>query len=152
MSGKTARPMDRVDGRLKVTGGAKYAADRAADGLVYGVPVTSTIARGRIAAINKERAAKSPGVLAIITRADAQRLTPPANDFGSWTKLGEARLLFADDNIHYVGQYIALVVADTLEHATNAAAAVDVTYEEQKPVIETDDAMGTLFVPKPMFG
>ncbi len=152
MSGKAARPMDRVDGKLKVTGVAQYAADRGAEGMLYGVPAGSTIARGRILAMNTERAEKSPGVAAVISRRTMPRLKMPANDFGSWTKLGEARLLFADDNIHYAGQYVALVVADTLEHATAAAALVDISYEEQKPVVETGNAMDTLFVPKAVFG
>jgi xanthine dehydrogenase YagR molybdenum-binding subunit len=152
MSGKPSRPMDRVDGRLKVTGGARYAADYAASGLLYGIPVVSTIAKGRIRAMNTACAEAAPGVVAVISRRNAPKLKKVANDFGSWTKLGEARLLFADDNIHYVGQYVALVVADTLEHGIAAAPLVEITYEEREPVIDSDRAMDTLFVPKPVFG
>src|SRR5215467_4978574 len=128
------KPVSRVDGRLKVTGGAKYAADHNPKSLVYGIPVVSTIARGIVKAIDPSRAEKTPGFLAFISRDNAPQIKPPANDFGSWTKLGEARLPFADDRIYYAGQYLALVVADTLERATAAAALVDVTYEQDSPV------------------
>ncbi len=147
------RPVDRVDGRLKVTGGAKYAADHSVDGLAYGVPVVSTIARGRIRAINSRRAEQQPGVLAIMTRQNTPPVHEIGNDFfSSWTNLGEARLLFADDQVHYAGQYLALAVADTHEHAVAAAAAVEVTYDEEVPVIDTEDALGNLLDPKFAFG
>src|SRR5205823_4588574 len=120
--------------------------------LTYVIPIVSTIARGSVKAIDSSRAEGQPGFLACISRRNAPELKPTANDFGSWTKLGEARLLFADDRVHYAGQYLALVVADTLERATAAAALVDVTYEEEQGVIETADALNTLFVPSFAFG
>jgi xanthine dehydrogenase YagR molybdenum-binding subunit len=146
------KPVSRVDGRLKVTGGAKYAADHNPESLAYGVPVVSTIARGTVRAIDSSRAEKAPGFLAFISRENAPPIKPTQNDFGSWTKLGEARLPFADDRVHYAGQYLALVVADTLERATAAAALVDVTYDEESPVVDTADALNTLFVPSFAFG
>src|SRR5262245_37557255 len=146
------RPVDRVDGRLKVTGGAKYAADHSAADLAYGDPVVSTIARGRILGIDARRAEEQPGFLAILKRENTEPLRTTANDFGSWTKLGEARLLFADDRVYYAGQYVALVVADTLERAIAAAALVEVTYEKERPVVSTEDALGTSFVPSFAFG
>ena len=146
------KPISRVDGRLKVTGGAKYASDHTPAGLAYAVPIVSTIACGSVKAIDSSRAEKQPGFLAFISRRNAPALKPTANDFGSWTKLGEARLLFADDRVHYAGQYLALVVADTLERAIAAAALVDVTYQEEQGVIETADALDTLFVPSFAFG
>src|SRR5581483_3876503 len=73
---------------------------------------------------------------------------PTANDFGSWTKLGEARLLFADDRVYYAGQYLGIVVADTLERATAAASLVQVDYNPEYPVVQNADALHTLFVPK----
>ena len=61
------RAMDRVDGRLKVTGAAKYAADYTAEHLAYGIPVVSTIANGRVLKIDSSRAEQLPGVSAVIT-------------------------------------------------------------------------------------
>jgi xanthine dehydrogenase YagR molybdenum-binding subunit len=147
------KPVDRVDGRLKVTGGAKYAADHSFDNLAHGVAVVSTIARGRIRTIDSRRAEQQPGVLAILTRQNTPPVHEISNDlFSSWTKLGEARLFFADDQVYYAGQYLALVVADTHEHAVAAAAAVEVTYDEEVPVIDTEDALGNLLDPKFAFG
>src|SRR5438552_2288033 len=115
------QPIHRVDGRLKITGAAKYAADYHFENMAYAVPIQSGIARGQVLKIDTSEAEKAPGVLAVLTRANAPRLRKPKNDFGSATKLGEARALFEDDRIHYFGQYLALVVADSLERAMAAA-------------------------------
>lgn len=138
MTSVIGQPVDRVDGRLKITGGAKYAADYTADQIAHGVPVQSSIARGRVVNIDTSVAERSPGVLAVITRSNAPRLRKPKNDFGSATKLGEARGLFEDDRIHYAGQYLALVVADSLEQAVAAASLVRVEVDEETPVLEMD--------------
>src|SRR6516162_8722010 len=141
------QPVNRVDGKLKVTGGAKYAADHTPAGVAYGVPVVSTIARGVVKSIDASKAEKHPGFVALITHQNVPQLQPPANDFGSWTKLGEARMLFADNKVDYAGQYLGVVVADTLERATAAAALIDVTYDVELPVVESAAALHTLFVP-----
>src|SRR5258708_4325262 len=138
MTSVIGQPIDRVDGRLKITGGAKYAADYTVDQIAHGVPVQSSIARGRVVTIDTSAAERSPGVLAVITRSNAPTLRKPKNDFGSATKLGEARGLFEDDRIHYAGQYLALVVADSLEQAVAAASLVRVEVDEEAPVLEMD--------------
>ena len=61
-------PVDRVDGKCKVTGAARYAADFPASSLAYCVPVVSAIANGRLVSIDSRAARQSPGVLAVITR------------------------------------------------------------------------------------
>ena len=86
---KVSTFISRVDGRLKVTGGAKYASDHTPAGLTYGIPIVSTIARGSVKAIDSSRAEGQPGFLACISRRNAPELKPTANDFGSWTKLGK---------------------------------------------------------------
>ena len=60
------KPVDRVDGRLKVTGGARYAGEYPEEGLLYGSVVSSTIANGRVASIDTSEALKVPGVVAVI--------------------------------------------------------------------------------------
>lgn len=67
------KPVDRVDGRLKVTGKAKYAAEFPLPNLAHGVLVTSTVAKGRIAALDTAEAEKSPGVLAVMTHKSTRR-------------------------------------------------------------------------------
>src|SRR5436305_174178 len=68
------KPLDRVDGRLKVTGKARYAAEAQVADVHYGVLVTSTIAKGKITRIDTAAAEKAPGVLAVITHRNATRL------------------------------------------------------------------------------
>lgn len=144
--------VDRVDGVLKVTGGARYAADFPADRLAHGVPIQSTIGKGRIVSIDADEALSMPGVIAVITRENLPKLYRAANDFGTATKVGEARMLFEDDVIHYAGQYIGLIVAERLEQAMEAARRVRVAYQEDPPVIALEDALPTAYQPKQMWG
>ena len=67
-------PMDRVDGRLKVTGGARYAAEYAIPNLVHAVMITSTIAKGRVRAMNTSVAERALGVIKVLTPFNAPRL------------------------------------------------------------------------------
>jgi xanthine dehydrogenase YagR molybdenum-binding subunit len=68
------KPLDRVDGRLKVTGGARYPAEISVANIAYGVLVGSTIANGRIRRLNTRAAARVPGVLKIFTRRNTPKL------------------------------------------------------------------------------
>lgn len=135
------RPLDRVDGRRKVTGGAKYAAEHNLENMAYAAMVISTIPAGTIKSIDATAAKKSAGVLAVLSHLDAPKLIgppPPApqgqqpqQQSGPRHNLAEPRLIpFADNRIHYVGQRIAVVVADTLEHAICGAELVKVAYDE----------------------
>jgi xanthine dehydrogenase YagR molybdenum-binding subunit len=126
VSAEIGAPLDRLDGRRKVTGGAKYAAENQLENVAYGVLVMSTIPAGTIKSIDDRAAKKSAGVLAVLSHLNAPKLTKPKQ--GS---LRETELIpFADASIHYVGQRIAVVVGDTLEHATRGAELVRVTYDE----------------------
>ena len=120
MNTMIGHPLDRTDGLLKVTGEARYAAEFPEARLAHGVLVTSTIAKGSIASIDASRASALPGVLLVMTYQNAPRLpnggrpalAPPA---------GRHLSLLQDNQIHYSNEPIAVVVADTLEHATDAA-------------------------------
>lgn len=116
------QPMDRVDGRLKVTGAAKYSAEMPVANVSYAVIVQSTVASGRIARLDTATARALPGVIAVLTHENAPRL-PAEKPQG-----GRVLTLLQDDQVRYNGQPIALVVADTLEHATDAAHRVRATY------------------------
>src|SRR5919108_1764695 len=69
------QPISRVDGRQKVTGAARYAAEFDVRGLAHGAVVRSTVAKGRIASIETGAAEKGPGVVAVLTQRNAPRLT-----------------------------------------------------------------------------
>ena len=114
------RPLNRVEGRLKVTGAARYAADHPVPGLVHAVLVTSTIAKGRIAAIDARGAEGAAGVLAVITHENADRAArAPARRAPDEDR---ALTLLQDAVVRYAGQPIAVVVAETFEQACHAAA------------------------------
>jgi xanthine dehydrogenase YagR molybdenum-binding subunit len=123
-----SKPPVRIDGPFKVTGTAKYASDYRFPGMVYAVPVGSTIANGRIASLDIDAARVMPGVVRIFHRENVGALHEPSDDEGI---IEEARPPFADDVIRYYGQYVALVVAETFEQATAAAARIRVSYAEQ---------------------
>ncbi len=148
------KPIDRVDGRRKITGAARYAADVHPKGLAYAVIVQSTVAKGEITSIDSAAARRSPGVLTVLTHENAPELKKPqpgakADPLQSG-KIGEDRLPLSDNVIHYAGQHVAVVVADTLEHARHAAARVAVHYREEKPVL--DSATAETYLPKENLG
>src|SRR5262245_21040220 len=134
-------PIDRVDGRLKVTGTARYAADTPVSGVLHGFIVGSVIGRGRVQAIHADAARKAPGVVAVVTHENMPRLKQPGSDFFRGGTLNEDRLPLADDRIHYAGQYLSVVVAETPEQARHAASLVKVAYaDEQAPLAGLEDA------------
>jgi xanthine dehydrogenase YagR molybdenum-binding subunit len=133
-------PITRIDGRLKVTGGAKYAADYPIENLAYGVAVPSTIANGKISRIDSANAEKMPGVLAVFHHGNFGKLYRPAGAFEDLSRPGESRPPFEDENVYYYGQFVALVVANTFQQAQDAAANVHVTYDEKPPLVLLNQA------------
>jgi xanthine dehydrogenase YagR molybdenum-binding subunit len=131
------RPIPRVDGPLKVSGTATYTSDHNFPGMLYAVPVPSTIAKGTIAVLDTSAAEKMAGVRAVFHRENIGRFfrVPPNADFS--IVIDERRPPFEDDTIRYYGQYVALAVADSLEQAQAAADAVKVTYHEERPDVRT---------------
>src|SRR5580692_8311118 len=128
----------RIDGPLKVSGNAMYTSDFYFPGMVYAVPVSSTVAKGRITRLDTSDAEKMPGVLAILHRENIGKLYRSARDLTFSAYLDERRPPFEDDVIYYNGQYVALAVAETFEQAQAAAAAVRVFYSEEKPDVGDD--------------
>ncbi|MBV9521730.1 MAG: xanthine dehydrogenase family protein molybdopterin-binding subunit [Alphaproteobacteria bacterium] len=145
MTAMIGQALNRVDGRLKVTGGARYAAETALPNLAYAVLVQSTIGKGRIAEIDAAAAERAPGVLAVLTHENAPK---PAAGKGSAKQPGEAYPLLQDDRVHYNGQHIAVVIAETFETATHAAGLLRVRYDEEGPVARLDDALDRVAVPE----
>ncbi|HEV2987013.1 MAG TPA: xanthine dehydrogenase family protein molybdopterin-binding subunit [Candidatus Angelobacter sp.] len=152
MNGVVGSAVSRKDGYLKVTGKARYAADHPMGNVAHAVAICSTVANGQITNIDSSAAEKSPGFLAILHHGNVPKLFRPVNNFMSASKPGEIRVVFEDDRIHYYGQYIALVVADTLQQAQHAASLVRITYKTEKPVVETEQAKHTVYDPAEFFG
>lgn len=124
----------RIDGRLKVTGRAQYAADQHPKDMVFAYGVYSTIASGSIKSLDIEAARRSTGVIEILHHGNfpqAFHTAPvPFSLAGVLTgsRTDEKRLPFEDEVIRYAGQFVALVIADTFEHAREAAYKVKVGY------------------------
>ena len=125
-------PVDRVDGRLKVTGRAKYAAEHHVPGLTYGFVVSSHIARGRIRSLDTSAALALPGVLHVFTHENRPSLALFARNYrDDDAPHGTPLRPLHDEKIVYSGQPIALVVAETLELARHAASLVRAEYEAE---------------------
>ena len=137
------QPVDRRDGRLKVMGRARYAAEFDIDNLAHAVLVQSTIASGEIAGFDLAAAQAAPGVLTILTPDNAPRLAQSETSGGMI-----AKPLLQDRLVYYNGQHIAVVVADTLERAQHAAELVRVSYREAEAQTRMEDALGAAYPPR----
>ncbi len=128
-------PINRLDGRLKVTGAARYSAEWPMERLAYGVIVQSTIARGTIASFDTKAAAAQPGVLLVMTEENAPRL-PQRGRAAVNPPIGRVLSLLQDRDVHYNGEPIALVVAESFEQATFAASLVRAHYREERAAVD----------------
>src|SRR5689334_4060830 len=98
------RPVSRVDGREKVSGGATYAAEFEVPGLAHAAIVRSTIAKGRIQSIDASAAEQAPGVVAVITHRNAPRLAYRPHKGFTDPAVGERLHVLQDDQVHHQGQ------------------------------------------------
>jgi xanthine dehydrogenase YagR molybdenum-binding subunit len=133
------QPITRRDGELKVTGRATYAADNHPEGLLYAVTAVSTIARGRVAALDVAAAKAHPGVVEVFTPANRPALAHDPD-----VKLGMFGFrieVLQDDTVRYPNQPIALVVAETLEAAVEGAALLAPRYEALPARTGLDDGL-----------
>ena len=127
--------LSRVDGPLKITGAAKYAAEFGPDGITYAVIVQSTVPRGRVVRLDTGDAERAPGVLLVMSHRNAPAL-PAGGKAAINPPAGRTLSLFQDDVVHYNGQPIAVVVADSFERATDAARLVQVSYQLDAPALD----------------
>src|SRR5262249_55978557 len=122
------RPLDRVDGPLKVTGRATYAYEYAAQGqAAYGFIVSAAIGKGRVIGVDVRDAERAPGVLLVLTQDNA----PPQTPWGPVDlpdRFARAEPALDTDAVRYFGFPVAFVVAETFEQARAAAALVGVRY------------------------
>ena len=128
--GLIGAPISRIDGPLKVAGKATFAAEFPIEHMAYAALKYSTIARGRIVEIDTTAAEAAEGVALVLTYKNAPRLKPMP-PFGSQPKAagGDDVPVLQDDQVHWNGQPIALVLAETQEQADHAQSLIQVTYE-----------------------
>lgn len=142
-----SEPISRVDGLLKVTGQAKYAAEFSVENVAYGFPVQSTIAVGTIKSIDTRAAEESAGVLAVITHRNALKLAPRPEPVTAQNRATRSVPVLQDTRIYQFGQYIGVVVAETYEQARSAARLVEVVYAAEKPLVDFDENLPKAYKP-----
>ena len=132
---KIGDPVTRLDGRAKVTGAAKYAAEFEVPNLAHAVMVTSTIASGKVLRIDTGAAERAPGIVAVMTPGNAPKL-PDYGQAAVSPPAGRHMQLLQDANVYYNNQPIAVVVANSLNEAYAAASLLDVRYQENPPKLD----------------
>lgn len=133
-TGLIGKPLDRVDGKAKVTGAATYAYEYDIDGFAYGFIVNATVGKGRVIFIDTDVAEKVPGVVLVLTHRNAPAQAgygPPK--FPGDDPLGRPRPFLDGAQVRYFGEPVALVVADSFEAARHAAHLVKVRYDTEAP-------------------
>ncbi len=145
------QPIDRRDGRQKITGGARYAAEFSPPGVVHAVLVQSTIGAGSVTGFDLEAARDMPGVLAIITTGNALKLPGLANKPNGQKQTSShivSAPLLQNGELYYNGQHVAVAVADTLDRAIAAAEAVRPQYQQGEAVTDMAAVLDQAYPPR----
>ncbi|QQA44345.1 xanthine dehydrogenase family protein molybdopterin-binding subunit [Pelagovum pacificum] len=133
--GVIGTPMDRTDGPKKVSGTAEYSGDHSVEGMAHGVLVRATISRGKVRSMDTDAVKSIEGVIDVIT--DPRLIRNPAQGMA-----GEAPVQPGDE-VHYHGQPIALVVAESFEAARDGAQRLVVDYEVEEAASAPDETPDT---------
>ncbi|MEV1333683.1 xanthine dehydrogenase family protein molybdopterin-binding subunit [Micromonospora costi] len=155
MSPVIGATMNRVDGRFKVRGESRYSAEISVPNLTHAVVVNAKIASGRITSIDTTEAERAEGVLAVFTHRNLNRVATVPRLLPSLAGLaapGQTFFPMQDETIHYGGQPVAIVVADTIERADHAGTLIRIEYETRPPITLVDQAREQAYVPERIFG
>jgi xanthine dehydrogenase YagR molybdenum-binding subunit len=149
--------VSRVDARKKVTGAAQYAAETAVGDMTHAVLVGSAVAGGRIRNIATDKAEQAAGVLLVLTHHNLTRhrgepLGAMPDSLMAGGSAAESRLPLADDRILRAGQYVAMVVAESMEQARYAASLLKIDYEAERFAVALHDGRETRYAPKESMG
>ena len=151
--GLIGAPVSRVDGPLKVTGQAHFAAEFPLDGMTFAALVHSTVAKGRITAMDTAEAEAAPGVVLVMTHRNAPRMKPAAVFLtAEKAAAGDDLPVLQDDRVHWNGQPVALVLAETQEQADHAKSLIRVAYEREAALTSFNDAKPRARVPSNVLG
>jgi xanthine dehydrogenase YagR molybdenum-binding subunit len=128
--GALGTSVPRVDGPRKVRGKARFAAEVRAEHLTYSALLYSTIGRGRIAALDTTEAETAPGVVLVMTYRNAPRMRPPAMFMSDPRAAGASDLpIMQDASVHWNGEPVTIVLAETQEQADHARSLITVAYD-----------------------
>jgi xanthine dehydrogenase YagR molybdenum-binding subunit len=144
-------PLSRVDGRMKVTGAAKYSAEFVLPDIKYAVLVSSSITKGKITSIDSKAAEKAPGVLLVVSHVNA--LKPPGypadNEHPTEPPtMGQPLKVFNSDRVFFNGQPVAMVVADTFERATYGASLIKIRYAKEEHTTDFEKNLDKAILPE----
>jgi xanthine dehydrogenase YagR molybdenum-binding subunit len=149
------RPVNRVDGYEKVTGGARYSGEILLPGLTHAALVGAGIANGRVTTIDSEAALAADGVVGILTHENLPKIAGQPQLLPSLLggpAPGESFFPMQGDLVHYAGQPLAIVIADSHERAQYAASLVDVNYERAASVTSIDEGRDIAVDAERLFG
>jgi xanthine dehydrogenase YagR molybdenum-binding subunit len=140
--GHVGKPISRIDGPLKTSGSARFAAEFPLDRMVYAALAFSTIAKGRIAELDTTEAEAAPGVAAVMTYRNAPRLNPPPV-FMSAAKAagGDTLPVMQSERISWNGEPVAVVLAETQEQADHARTLLRIRFEEDAALVDFGEAI-----------
>ena len=142
------QPVDRKEGKLKVTGSATFAAEFPVRSIAYGVTVQSTISKGFIDSFDTSAVLTMKGVIDVMTYKNAMRLQPLTPDKPVSGRFSEKQLLPLQTNeIFYNGQHIAVVIAETLEIAQYAASLLKINYTVNKAITDIKQPEAVIYQP-----
>jgi xanthine dehydrogenase YagR molybdenum-binding subunit len=143
------QPINRVDGRAKVTGAAKYAGEYNVPNLAYGYVVSSPISKGKIKKIDASGALRLKGVLQVFTHENSPRLAQSDESYtDEVAPPGSPFRPLHDDEIKYSGQPVALVVAENFELARYAASLARIEYESEAHATDLKERRGEAYLPR----
>jgi xanthine dehydrogenase YagR molybdenum-binding subunit len=155
MSIAVGRSLCRVDGPEKVTGRARYSTEITVPNVVHAAIIGATVPSGRVTGVDTTAATATRGVLAVLTHENLPRLAAQPHLLPSLVGAaapGESFFPMQDDVVHYAGQPVSLVVADSHERAQYAASLVDVSYETAAFVTTIDDGRESAYEAERLFG
>lgn len=155
MSNAIGKPISRVDGRRKVTGAARYTAEIELPNLAHCAVVGAAVPSGRILAIDEKRVHDAEGVLAVLTHDNLTKIAsqpPLLPSLAGGPAPGETFFPMQDDTVHYAGQPVAMVVADSHERAQYAASLLDITYERADSITTIEEGRATAYEAETLFG
>ncbi len=151
--GLIGTPVSRLDGPLKVKGAATFAAEFPIEGMVYAALAYSTVAKGRIKTLDTAAAESAPGVVLVMTHKNAPRMKPTPVFNSNPKAAGPSSLpIMQDAGIHWNGEAIAVVLAETQEQADHAKSLIHATYETEPAMVAFDHALKHARLPESVLG
>ncbi len=155
MTAVVGKPISRVDGMDKVTGAARYSAEIVLPGMAYAAIVGAPVPSGRVTSIDVTRAMAAGGVLAVLTHDNLPKVAaqpPLLPSLLGQAAPGETFFPMQDNVVHYWGQPVAVVIADSHERAQYAASIVDVGYERSPSVTTIEEGRPQAYEAQRLFG